>query len=216
MAQTKVRKTITMDKGVAAILDANCTRHGDVTYHVENALRQYFTKPADVEKPAPRPKAVDCSSADKVIDYLNLKAGTKYKKTKSSRDPISARLADFTVEDCFVVINKKCAEWLNTSMAKYLRPATLFQASKFESYLNQLEGNDNEAGRPKSLADRSADQGAQIQSMLEAGKFDQPPMGSYGGAVPSQVDQGRGGANAGQCIDAEFYLVVQEDGGPNQ
>jgi len=39
-----------------------------------------------------------------------------------------------------VVIYKKCLDWKNDSkMNQYLRPATLFAASKFEGYLNQPE-----------------------------------------------------------------------------
>ena len=34
------------------------------------------------------------------------------------------------------MIDKKCVEWMNTDMQKYLRPETLF-GTKFESYLNQ-------------------------------------------------------------------------------
>lgn len=82
------------------------------------------------------------TSCDDVIDYLNLKAGTKYKHTETNRKLIKPRLDNFTVDDCKTVINKKCAEWLNSDMAKYLRPQTLFQATKFESYLNQIEKYD--------------------------------------------------------------------------
>lgn len=81
----KVRKTVTMDKAVAELLDSNCIRHGDVTFHIENALRQYF-KPI---KPKPASKEikpeVKCD-ADEVIDYLNMRAGTNYRHTKGSRD----------------------------------------------------------------------------------------------------------------------------------
>lgn len=77
--------------------------------------------------------------ADRVVDYLNLKAGTSYRhgiaKTISL---VSARLKDgFTENDFTLVINKKCEEWNKTDYAKYLRPETLF-GTKFESYLNQI------------------------------------------------------------------------------
>lgn len=77
--------------------------------------------------------------ADRVVDYLNLKAGTAYRhgiaKTVSL---VSARLKDgFTENDFTLVINKKCEEWKETDYAKYLRPETLF-GTKFESYLNQI------------------------------------------------------------------------------
>lgn len=73
-----------------------------------------------------------------IIDYLNQKAGTRYRPaTSSTRKHIKARLDEgFTVEDFKTVIDKKCSEWLNNSkMEQYLRPETLF-GTKFEGYLN--------------------------------------------------------------------------------
>ena len=72
------------------------------------------------------------------VDYLNQKAGTKYKSnSKNTTKHIKARLNDgYTLEDFKNVIDKKCSEWLNTDMEKYLCPDTLF-GSKFEKYLNQ-------------------------------------------------------------------------------
>ena len=74
----------------------------------------------------------------KTVDYLNEKAGTKYKSnSKNTTKHIKARLNDgYTLEDFKTVIDKKCSEWLNTDMEKYLCPDTLF-GSKFEKYLNQ-------------------------------------------------------------------------------
>ena len=73
-----------------------------------------------------------------VVDYLNQKAGTKYKSSsKNTTKHIKARINDgYTLEDFKTVIDKKCSEWLNTDMEKYLCPETLF-GSKFEKYLNQ-------------------------------------------------------------------------------
>lgn len=73
-----------------------------------------------------------------IIDYLNQKAGTRYRATTSStRKHIKARIDEgFTVEDFKTVIDKKCAEWLgNPKMEQYIRPETLF-GTKFEGYLN--------------------------------------------------------------------------------
>lgn len=72
-----------------------------------------------------------------IVDYLNEKAHTNYRASSAkTQSVIRARLAEgFTVDDFKTVINKKCAEWLNTDMEKYLRPETLF-GTKFEGYLN--------------------------------------------------------------------------------
>jgi uncharacterized phage protein (TIGR02220 family) len=74
-----------------------------------------------------------------IIDYLNLKAGTKFRSTtESTREMIRARFNDkFTYEDFINVIDTKCTDWLGTDQEKYLRPETLFRPSHFESYLNQ-------------------------------------------------------------------------------
>lgn len=73
-----------------------------------------------------------------IIDHLNLRTGSHYKSTTPKTVTlINARLNEnFSVEDFKTVIDKKCVEWMNTDMQKYLRPETLF-GTKFESYLNQ-------------------------------------------------------------------------------
>lgn len=78
-----------------------------------------------------------------IIDYLNEKAGTKYHSTSAkTKKLIHARFEDgFKLDDFKTVITKKTDEWLNTDMAKYLRPETIF-GTKFESYLNQKKGVD--------------------------------------------------------------------------
>ncbi|MDE6789864.1 MAG: conserved phage C-terminal domain-containing protein [Ruminococcus sp.] len=86
---------------------------------------------------------------EKIISYLNQKANTNYRtSTKETQQFINARLSEgYTVEDFFTVIDKKCTEWLNTDMERYLRPKTLF-GNKFESYVNQKTANkkDNSDG----------------------------------------------------------------------
>lgn len=80
------------------------------------------------------------SAYSAVVDYLNLKANTKYKSTAGATCKlIKARLDEgFTIDDFKTVIDKKVATWLHDpQFSQYLRPSTLFQASKFEGYLNE-------------------------------------------------------------------------------
>lgn len=72
-----------------------------------------------------------------IVEYLNLKAEMNYRaSSKTTKELIHARLHEgFTLEDFKAVIDKKCAEWLGTDFAQYLRPVTLF-GTKFEAYLN--------------------------------------------------------------------------------
>ena len=74
---------------------------------------------------------------EEIISYLNSKAGTHYRNVDSNRKLITARMKEgYTVEDFKTVIDKKCDEWKGTDMQQFIRPVTLFQASKFENYLN--------------------------------------------------------------------------------
>ena len=73
-----------------------------------------------------------------IIAYLNEKCCTRYKATKSTKELIHARIEEgFTKEDFFTVIDKKVKDWKGTEWEKYLRPSTLFNASKFQGYLNE-------------------------------------------------------------------------------
>ena len=75
-----------------------------------------------------------------IVDYLNQKAGTRYKhSSEDTHKHIRARVNDgYTLDDFKAVIDRKVEEWKGTEWEKFLRPSTLF-GSKFESYLNQRE-----------------------------------------------------------------------------
>ena len=76
-----------------------------------------------------------------IIEYLNLKTGSKFKHTtKPYVQAIRSRLKEgYTVDDFKTVINKKCREWKGTKLEKYLTPKTLFAPSHFDTYLNSNE-----------------------------------------------------------------------------
>lgn len=70
-----------------------------------------------------------------IIEYLNHRAGTHYRDGAIAQRHINARLSEgYTVEDFQKVIDSKCAEWLGTEYAKFLRPETLF-GTKMDGYL---------------------------------------------------------------------------------
>ena len=83
-------------------------------------------------------KAEQCIPYKEITEYLNNRTGSNYKHTTNkTKDLIKARFNEgFNLDDFKIVIDKKCVEWMNTDMQKYLRPETLF-GTKFESYLNQ-------------------------------------------------------------------------------
>lgn len=76
-----------------------------------------------------------------IIEYLNIKTGSKFKATtKPYIQAIRSRLKEgYTVDDFKTVIDKKCREWKGTKLEKYLTPKTLFAPSHFDTYLNSNE-----------------------------------------------------------------------------
>lgn len=98
-----------------------------------------FTKKTSDSKKSKTTSKTEDILYDRVIKYLNAKAGTNYRATnKATQRLIKARFNEgMTTKDFKKVIDTKCADWLkDPKMCEYLRPATLF-GSKFESYLNQ-------------------------------------------------------------------------------
>lgn len=89
-----------------------------------------------------------------ILEYLNEKAGTRYRLVENNFKHINARLQDFSISDLKCVIDKKVKEWKGTEFEKYLNPDTLFRPSNFEKYLNQKIDNKG-VGNAKSKADGS-------------------------------------------------------------
>lgn len=81
-----------------------------------------------------------------VIQHLNKKTGSRFKaNTSANRKLLMARINEgFTEDDFITVINNQCSAWLDSEFSKYLRPSTLFRASKIEGYLS----SSNEAVNP--------------------------------------------------------------------
>lgn len=75
-----------------------------------------------------------------LLDYLNEKTGRSYRAVKANVSLIAARLNESTVEECRAVIDAKVAAWQHDEkMREYLRPATLFNATKFANYAGELD-----------------------------------------------------------------------------
>lgn len=74
-----------------------------------------------------------------LIQYLNQKSGKHYRDTPTNRSLIKTRLSDgATVDDIKAAIDHVCAGWRGTKMDQYIRPSTIFRASKFEGYVNSV------------------------------------------------------------------------------
>jgi uncharacterized phage protein (TIGR02220 family) len=80
------------------------------------------------------------AEAIEILAFLNLKAGRHYRPGPQTTGFIAARLkAGATPGECRAVIVRRCREWLtDPAMAKFLRPATLFNATKFAQYQGEI------------------------------------------------------------------------------
>lgn len=78
--------------------------------------------------------------ARRILVFLNEKAQRRYQANRVNLGFIVARLNDGATEtECRQVIAKKTREWGNDpKMCEYLRPATLFNATKFSQYQGEL------------------------------------------------------------------------------
>ena len=143
--QEELNKLI-LDKNNVYSLYTECIHSIDKNSIEENSIDQNridnIYSPAEAEQcevlPTTSNQSTTTNLFKEIIDYLNLRTDSDYKHTtKSTQSKINARLNEgFTLDDFKVVIDKKCVEWQDTDMAKFLRPETLF-GTKFESYLNQ-------------------------------------------------------------------------------
>lgn len=135
------------------------------SYTLTNLAWSYYPRLSE-EGPVKAPKAEanakveekeDNKDVKAIVDYLNEKAGTRYKAGTPATDKhIKARLNEgFTVDDCKAVIDVKTSQWLdNTNMKTYLRPRTLFN-EKFQDYLQEAR-NTKPAVKPAPLKNEDA------------------------------------------------------------
>ncbi len=84
------------------------------------------------------------NQAKGILKYLNEKTGRSFEPNKTNLDFIRCRIKDgATVEQCKKVIDSKVREWNDDPTAQtWLRPATLFNRTKFNQYTGQLSKND--------------------------------------------------------------------------
>tara|TARA_R110000796_G_scaffold214800_1_gene330771 strand:- start:30048 stop:30677 length:630 start_codon:yes stop_codon:yes gene_type:complete len=206
----KVKATYRLDKELLYRLHSIAEEEGRThTWYVSTALNQYFMRNEkngvkfptkhEVVKASKAVAVVVDDTADKVIDYLNSQAGTRYKHADTNRKLINARLKEYTKREVFDVITKKCAEWKGSEMEKYLRPSTLFNATKFEEYLNQkitggnLNGQDQFKRNTKQTPiQQAATDGERLRAAIAARREHESFLGVDDQAVRTQVVDPRG------------------------
>lgn len=97
----------------------------------------------ELEKTAPNndnpPLNKNNEMIKEIIEYLNHVTNSKYRyKTAATQKLLNARINEgYTMADFKRVIDVKASQWLNSDMEKFLRPTTLFNATKFDNYANE-------------------------------------------------------------------------------
>lgn len=71
-----------------------------------------------------------------ILFFLNEKSGKHFRECEKSLKPIHDRLSEdgVDIEGVKQMIDRQCLLWGGTSMQEYLRPETLFNQTKFNSY----------------------------------------------------------------------------------
>lgn len=79
-----------------------------------------------------------------ILEFLNDKAGRRYRGTTVNLSFIEARLNEgYSADQLRQVVAMKVREWSHDEkMAKYLRPETLFNRTKFNSYVGCLDSDE--------------------------------------------------------------------------
>ena len=78
------------------------------------------------------------AAAVELVRTLNIHSGRNFKPVPSTTKLIRSRMKEYGVMEIAEVIERKCKEWKGTKMEQYLRPETLFNATKFAGYAGQL------------------------------------------------------------------------------
>lgn len=157
LSEREIRTALTHLKATNDIAVETTTKFSIITVHSFEKYQGATNTPTN-ERPTSDQRATTpekkkkgkllySSEIAEIVDYLNSKLGTRYKSTTANtKKHITARLNEgYTVADFYTVIDNKVKEWRGTEYEKYLRPDTLF-GSKFESYLNAADRNENNQG----------------------------------------------------------------------
>lgn len=85
-------------------------------------------------------KEKSCAKKEKeVLEYLNQIGGKNFQPVESNLKFIRARLKNHPIDVLKQVIEVKAYEWKDDfKMSHYLRPETIFNSTKFESYAQQV------------------------------------------------------------------------------
>ena len=80
--------------------------------------------------------SIASSNASSILVFLNEQAGRAFRFTDTNLKFIKARLEEpgVDLDGCKKMISRQVARWKGTEQSEYLRPETLFNKTKFDSY----------------------------------------------------------------------------------
>lgn len=122
------------------------------TYSTENTTENTTENKADfinseakkefqTEHAIPPIEIEPINPSKEILEYLNTVAGRNF-DTESTANVkfINARLKKYSVQDLLDVIEWKTRQWQNSeTMKMYIRPETLFNETKFQSYYQEVQ-----------------------------------------------------------------------------
>ena len=120
---------------------------------VNNPKKVIRSKPETVVSPY-------LDEIDKIIEHLNSKINGIFSPNQKTTIELIEKLfnSGYELQDFINVIDLKTYQWINTTLAKNLKPTTLFEESKFESYQNELitqKSNKNTTNTIKNTYDEA-------------------------------------------------------------
>ena len=110
---------------------------GDAPEQGQEIPKQGQEMPTNHKEPSIKPSKNHHNGFDDALDHLLNVTGRKFRTSPE----LNARLKDYSLDEVKQVIDYKARQWMGTDMQTYLRPQTLFNANKFESYLNDSMQN---------------------------------------------------------------------------
>lgn len=76
--------------------------------------------------------------ARELLNFLNQLTGRNYRPTKNNLGFIAKRLEDYTAQELKTMVARKTRDWkTDPTMNKFLRPMTLFNATKCDQYVGE-------------------------------------------------------------------------------
>jgi len=92
-------------------------------------------KVIEKEKSITKVPSMSIDFVSEIVDYLNEKANRRLRVGYPIKKLVNARVSEgYNLDDFKHVIDVKCSQWLGTDFEKFLRPSTLFNATRFTEY----------------------------------------------------------------------------------